>query len=200
MGSQGWPNSSRFLLTRPPWCFPNPPPKRLWTHPGAGERTMFSKHFQTFWPGSGRRSTRQPTSARSSDSTGCTRRAPLPAESPPVPACEAAQQTQAYTLGTRELPPHDAQGTAPAASRDQVTKEIRKTTQPLTVVAKRLGLNRAAVARHLGPYLTKRGGRLVLAQSDRLPRPMRLSMPTVPIRSSSARAPTQARSAATAQR
>jgi hypothetical protein len=56
----------------------------------------------------------------------------------------------------------------------EVAKEMRKTGQPLTVVAKRLGLSRAAVSRRLAPYLTKRGGRLVLAQSDRLPRPMRL--------------------------
>ncbi len=55
-----------------------------------------------------------------------------------------------------------------------VAKEMRKTGQPLTVVTKRLGLNRAAVSRGLAPYLVKRGGRLVLAQSDRLPRPMRL--------------------------
>lgn len=52
--------------------------------------------------------------------------------------------------------------------------QMRKTGQPLTVVTNRLHLNRAAVTRRLAPYLVKRGGRLVLAQSDRLPRPMRL--------------------------
>lgn len=55
-----------------------------------------------------------------------------------------------------------------------VAKEMRKTGQPLTPVSKRLGVNRAAVARRLAPYLVKRAGRLVLAKSDRLPRPMRL--------------------------
>jgi hypothetical protein len=55
-----------------------------------------------------------------------------------------------------------------------VAKEMRKTGHALTVVTKRLGVNRPAVSRRLAPYLTKRGGRLVLAQSDRLPRPMRL--------------------------
>lgn len=55
-----------------------------------------------------------------------------------------------------------------------VAKEMLKTGQPLTPVSKRLGVNRGAVARRLAPYLAKRGGRLVLAKGDRLPRPMRL--------------------------
>jgi hypothetical protein len=55
-----------------------------------------------------------------------------------------------------------------------VAKEMRKTGQTLTVVSKRLGFNRGVISRRLEPYLAKRGGRLILAQNDRLPRPMRL--------------------------
>jgi hypothetical protein len=53
-----------------------------------------------------------------------------------------------------------------------VAAEMRKTGEALTSIAKRLGVNRRAVSRRLTPYLEKHSGRLVLADSDRLPRAM----------------------------
>jgi hypothetical protein len=55
-----------------------------------------------------------------------------------------------------------------------VAREMRTSGQPFSVVARRLGVNRAAVARRLEPYLEKRGGRFRLTETDRLPRAMLL--------------------------
>jgi hypothetical protein len=53
-----------------------------------------------------------------------------------------------------------------------VAAEMRKTGDALTTVTRRLGVDRRAVSRRLTPYLEKRGGRLALADGDRLPRAM----------------------------
>jgi hypothetical protein len=136
---------------------------------------MFSKHFQTFadWLGAQKHETayvrkiKRLHGLHPQGTLGQLRRHPSRLAKP----LSKLKRTHSALVSPRLMTPKEQRLQRAAID---VAREMRKTAQPLTVVAKRLGLNRAAISRRLAPYLAKRSGRLVIAQSDRLPRPMRL--------------------------